>query len=292
MSWIDSPKISNIRPYLKIMRFDNLTGKFLLLWPCMISIAFAFEGQVPLLLMLKFIVGSIVMRSAGCIVNDIVDRKIDAKVERTKNRPLANGDMKLYEAIFLLILLLSLGVLILFTFSSTVVLLGVIIVIPIFIYPFMKRITYWPQIFLAMTFNWGALMGWAAVKDSVNITGVLIYLACIFWTIGYDTIYAHQDKKDDSTIGVKSTALKLGVHTKKYLYLFYMLTTILFWIVGILVGSGILFHLFLIIGLLHLYWQANKVDFNLRSDCMAKFSSNRYYGLIIFLGVMLGKISL
>ena len=290
MSWIDSPNIANIRPYLKIMRFDNLTGKFLLLWPCFISIGFASEVEIPLLLMLKFLIGTLIMRSAGCIANDIVDRKIDANVERTKNRPLANGDMKLYEAILLLILLLCIGALILFTLPSTVVLLGVIIVIPIFIYPFMKRITYWPQIFLAMTFNWGALMGWAAVNDSVNLTAVLIYLACVFWTIGYDTIYAHQDKKDDETIGVKSTALKLGVHTRRYLYLFYMLTTVLFWTVGILVGSGILFHLFLIIGFVHLYWQANTVDFNLRSDCMAKFSSNKYYGLIIFIGVMLGKI--
>ncbi|PIR39564.1 MAG: 4-hydroxybenzoate octaprenyltransferase [Alphaproteobacteria bacterium CG11_big_fil_rev_8_21_14_0_20_39_49] len=292
MSWIDSPKISNIRPYLKIMRFDNLTGKFLLLWPCLISIGFASDDVIPVMLMLKFIIGCIIMRSAGCITNDIIDRKIDAKVERTKNRPLANGDMKLYEAIFLLMLLLSLGALILFTLPSTVVLLGTIVVIPIFVYPFMKRITYWPQVFLAMTFNWGALMGWAAVKDSINLTGVLIYTACIFWTIGYDTIYAHQDKNDDAALGIKSTALKLGVHTRKYLYFFYLTTTILFWIVGILTGSGILFHLFLIIGLIHLYWQANTVDFNVRSDCMAKFSSNRYYGMIIFIGVMLGKIAL
>jgi 4-hydroxybenzoate polyprenyltransferase len=289
-TWIDSPKIKTLRPYLKIMRFDNATGKFLLLWPCLISIGLASENVFPIILMLKFILGCIIMRSAGCITNDIIDRKIDAKVERTKNRPLANGDMKLYEAILLLILLLSIGALILFTLNSTAILLGFIIIIPIFIYPFMKRITYWPQLFLAMTFNWGALMGWAAVKDYIDITAVLIYLACMFWTIGYDTIYAHQDKEDDISIGVKSTALKLGVHTRKYLYLFYFLTTVLFWITGIFTGSGLLFHLFLIIGTIQLYWQANTVDFNLRSDCMAKFSSNRYYGLIIFTGVMLGKI--
>lgn len=290
MHWIESPKIDSIRPYLKIMRFDNLTGTFLLLWPCMISILFASGDRVPIGLMLKFTVGCVIMRSAGCIANDIIDRKIDAKVERTKNRPLANGDLKLYEAVLLLTLLLSLGALILFTLPSTVILLGTIIVIPIFIYPFMKRVTYWPQLFLAMTFNWGALMGWAAVKDEINLTAILIYVACMFWTLGYDTIYAHQDKEEDALLGVKSTALKLGVHTRKYLYLFYFITNVMLWVVGILTGSGILFHIFLIIGACQLYWQANTVDFNLRSDCMAKFTSNKYYGMFVFIGVLLGKI--
>jgi 4-hydroxybenzoate polyprenyltransferase len=292
MKWIDNPKIDSIRLYLKIMRFHNMTGTFLLLWSCLISIAYASEELFPAMLFIKFILGSIIMRSSGCIINDIIDRKIDAQVERTKNRPLANGDMKLYEAVLLLIFLLSLGAFILFTLPRTAVILGFVIILPIFIYPFMKRITYWPQLFLAITFNWGALLGWAAVNDNIHYISIMIYIACMFWTLGYDTIYAHQDKDDDALIGVKSTALKLGVHTRKYLYLFYSLTTVLFWIVGILTGSGILFHSCLIIATLQLYWQVNTVDFSSREDCMKKFSTNKYYGLIIFLGVMLGKISL
>lgn len=291
MKWIYNPKFTTIRLYAKIMRLHNMTGTFLLLWPCLISVAYASEDIFPISLFIKFILGSIIMRSAGCIINDIIDRKIDAQVERTKNRPLANGDIKLYEAILLLVFLLSLGAFILFTLPKTAILLGFAIILPIFVYPLMKRITYWPQLFLAITFNWGALMGWAAVNDDIHYISFMIYVACMFWTLGYDTIYAHQDKKDDAQIGVKSTALKLGVHTRKYLYLFYFITTMLFWGVGILTGSGILFNICLIIATLQLYWQVNTVDFNNPQDCMIKFSSNKYYGGLVFLGVMLGNIT-
>ena len=290
MEWIDSPKVSHLRPYLKIMRFDNVTGAFLLLWPCLISIGFASEREVPLLTFLLFSVGAIVMRSAGCIINDIVDSKLDAKVERTKNRPLANGDLKMHEAILLLFLLFTIGGVILFSMSSTAIILGCVIVIPIFIYPLMKRITYWPQLFLACTINWGALMGWAEINNAIPLPAIMIYVACMFWTLGYDTIYAHQDKNDDMLLGIKSTALKFGSSTRKYIYVSYVITTVLFWSVGILMGSGILFHLCLIIGAFQLFWQANSVNFDDAQDCMAKFSSNRYFGFIVFIGVMLGKI--
>lgn len=290
MEWIHSPKVAPLQPYFRIMRLDNMTGTFLLLWPGFISIGFASGDVISWKLLLLFALGSVIMRSAGCVVNDIIDRKVDAMVERTKNRPLANGDLKLHEAVLLLFLLLMLGATILLTLPSTAIILGAIIIIPIFVYPFMKRVTYWPQLFLALTINWGALMGWAAVNDAISLPAVMIYIACMFWTLGYDTIYAHQDKEDDMLLGIKSTALKFGSYTKKYVYTFYAITTILFWFSGIVTGSGILFHVFLIIAAFQLYWQANSVNLDDAKDCMAKFSSNRYYGLIVFIGVILGKV--
>jgi 4-hydroxybenzoate polyprenyltransferase len=292
VEWINNPNIAPLRPYLKIMRLDNVTGTFLLLWPCLISLGFVSDANTHWSVFVVFTIGAIVMRSAGCIVNDIIDRKYDAQVKRTKDRPLANGDLKIYEALLLLFLLLTIAGIILTTLSKTSILLGLVIIPPIFIYPFMKRITYWPQIFLALTINWGVLIGWAAVMDGITISAILVYLGCVFWTLGYDTIYAHQDKEDDILIGIKSTALKFDVYTKKYLYFFYLTTIILFWIVGILQGSGILFHVLLLLGAFQLYWQSNTVELDNADDCMRKFSSNRYFGMLIFTGVMLGKIAI
>lgn len=277
--------------YLRLMRFDSPTGFFLLLWPCWWSIGFASsESNIdfPLYYYFIFLVGTIVMRSAGCIINDIIDRKIDQKVERTKNRPLASGEIKLYEAILIAFILLSIGAAILLSMNDTVLMMGYIVIVPIFVYPLMKRITYWPQAFLALTFNWGALMGWAAITNEINPIGVIIYIACIFWTLGYDTIYSHQDKEHDALLGVKSTALKLGKYTKKYLYVFYSTTIICLWFAGVLVNKGIFYHIFLLIAAFQLFWQINSVDFNNAESCMAKFKSNRYFGAIIFIGILAG----
>jgi len=290
MSWVDSPKLVHVRPYLKIMRLNSLTGAFLLLWPCLWSISLAAKDGFPVVLALMFIVGAFVMRSAGCVINDIVDRKIDAKVKRTKGRPLANGTMKLHEAFALLILLLSMGGAILFNLNDTAIILGIVIVVPIFIYPLMKRVTYWPQVFLALTFNWGAIIGWAAVRDSISIEAVLLYVACIFWTLAYDTIYAHQDKEDDAMMGMKSTALKFGANTKKYLYIFYAAMVAILWVVGIRMGSGFLFHLFLFAGAIQLFWQVYTLHIDKADSCMEKFRSNRYFGAIIFLAFVLGNV--
>jgi 4-hydroxybenzoate polyprenyltransferase len=289
MSWIDNPKIKPLRPYLKVMRLDNLTGVFLLLFPALWSISFASGTSFPIREYLIFIVGAFVMRSAGCIINDIVDYKLDAKVERTKNRPLSNGNLKIHEALLLLFLLLVIGAALLFSLNNTVILLGAIIIIPIIVYPFMKRVTYWPQLFLAFTINWGALIGWVAVKEEMSIATVMIYVACIFWTMGYDTIYAHQDKHDDMMLGIKSSALKLGASTKKYLYIFYSVTVLLLWVLGIMMDSGVVFHAFLFIGAFQLFWQIKTVDLNNPKDCMQKFISNKYFGLIVLIAILSGK---
>lgn len=232
------------------------------------------------------------MRSAGCIINDITDRKIDAKVARTKDRPLANGDIKLHEAVMMLFVLLITAWVILINLSTTATLLGYIIVVPIFIYPLMKRFTYWPQIFLALTINWGALMGWAAVRDELSLIPVLLYIACVFWTLGYDTIYAHQDKEDDILIGVKSSAIRLGQATKKYLYIFYFITVMLIWLIGIILSAEVFYYFFLMIGAVQFFWQVYTIDINNSDSCMRRFISNRYFGMLILVGIILGHPTL
>lgn len=290
MSWINSPKLLPIRPYLKIMRLDNLTGTFLLLWPCLLSIGLAWENEFPYITLILFLVGALIMRSAGCVINDLIDRKIDAKVERTKNRPLSSGTLKIHEAVLLLFILLVAGWTILVNLSPTAMMLGYIIVIPIFIYPIMKRFTYWPQIFLAFTINWGALMGWAAVRDEISLIPLMLYAACIFWTLGYDTIYAHQDKDDDILLGIKSSAIRLGKATKRYLYIFYGVTIALLWLIGIIEGAGVLYYAFLMMGAVQLFWQVNTLNINNSDSCMRRFSSNRYFGLFLLLGIFGGKV--
>ena len=275
-----------IKPYFKIMRLHNLTGSFLLLWPCMFSIALAIEDKIPYLIFALFILGSFVMRSAGCIINDIIDRKIDAKVERTKNRPLVSGKLKLYEALLLLFILLSIGAAILFTLNKTAIILGFVAMIPVTIYPFMKRFTYWPQLFLGLTFNWGALMGGAAVTGEISFVSIVLYIACILWTLGYDTIYAIQDKEDDLKSGVKSTALKLGDNVKFYLYGFYAASIFLFWLIGIFSEASVFYHLFILIGAIQLFWQVKSLKSNKKKDPLKKFNSNVYFGLVIFIATI------
>jgi 4-hydroxybenzoate polyprenyltransferase len=281
----------SLKPYIELMRLDKPIGIYLLAWPCLWSIAFADPSGDYLWLYFVFAVGSIIMRSAECVMNDIADRKIDAKVKRTKSRPLASGKITLSAAFLTLFCLLTLGLFLLVTLSYTAIMLGVFALIPMAIYPFMKRFTYWPQAFLGITINWGALMGWAAVHDNVGIPSVLLYLAAIFWTIGYDTIYGHQDKLDDLELGVKSTALKFGEKTKSYLVVFYGLTIVLLWFVGALLKVNFWYHVFLLLGILHLVWQVLYLDINKPDNCLRVFKSNAYFGAVIFIGALLGSTS-
>lgn len=240
--------------------------------------------------LLLFALGAIVMRGAGCVVNDIIDRNIDAQVERTKSRPIASGAVSVKQAIAFLTLLLTIGLIILLQFNTTTRLLGIIILLPIIIYPFMKRFTYWPQLFLGLTFNWGALMGWAAVSGHVSVPAVLIYLAGIFWTLGYDTIYAHQDKEDDLAIGVKSTALAFGSRSKKYVTLFYLLTLLFLILAGIFRGYGFPFFSAIAVTALHFAWQIRSVNLDDPTDCLIVFRSNAHMGWIPFLGIFFEKL--
>ena len=283
---------STISPYARLMRLHQPIGIWLLLWPCWWSIALASYNLPDFLAMLRFAVGAIIMRSAGCVINDLWDQKIDAKVERTKNRPLASGELNSNQALRLFAGLLLAGLAILLTFNMYTISLGLIIVVPVVIYPLMKRITYWPQAFLGLVFNWGALMGWAALKDGLDIAPVLLYIGGVFWTLGYDTIYGHQDKQDDLLIGVHSTALKFGDDTKKWLKRFYGFAFFMFMIAGGFSGLGNGFYIIMLLVALHFYWQVKTVDLDDPKDCRKKFFSNAHFGWIMLAAIAAGKIDI
>jgi 4-hydroxybenzoate polyprenyltransferase len=240
--------------------------------------------------MVLFAVGALVMRGAGCTVNDIVDRDIDAKVARTAERPLASGRLSLQQALVFLALQLAVGLAILLQLAPLAIELGVFSLILVVAYPFMKRITWWPQAFLGLTFNWGALMGYAAVTDRLAWAPVLLYAAGFFWTLFYDTIYAHQDKEDDALIGVKSSARRLGDKTRPALYGFGAIVVVLLMACVAAADLGWPAKLGVIGVAAHLAWQAIAVDLDLPKDCDAKFNSNRFIGWILLAGLVLGKL--
>jgi 4-hydroxybenzoate polyprenyltransferase len=290
--WIDRNVPAGWRPYARLARLDRPIGTWLLLFPCWWSIALASEpGHWPdLWLMILFGIGALVMRGAGCTVNDMVDRDIDAQVARTATRPLASGRLTLTQAFAFLGLQLAIGLVILLQLSAAAIWLGIASLILVALYPFMKRITWWPQAFLGLTFNWGALMGWAAARDEVASPALLLYAAGFFWTLSYDTIYAHQDKEDDTLIGVKSTALRLGKDTRPWLLGFDAAMLVLLVLAGAQAGLSWIYYLALLALAAHLKWQQADVDLDDPKDCLAKFRSNRVIGWILLAGIVLGRL--
>jgi 4-hydroxybenzoate polyprenyltransferase len=290
--WIDRWFPAELRPYLRLARLDRPIGTWLVLLPCWWSIALAAEpgGWPSLWLLILFAIGALVMRGAGCTINDMADRDIDGKVARTALRPLASGALSMRQAWQFLALQLFIGLLVLLCLSWTAIWLGVCSLSLVVIYPFMKRITWWPQVVLGLAFNWGAWMGWAAVRHEVGSPSLPLYLAGICWTMVYDTIYAHQDKADDLLVGVKSTALRFGAETKKWLSGFaiaqVLLTTIAFQSAHLAWPA----YLVLVIVAGHLAWQIIAVDISNPKDCLAKFKSNRNLGLLLFAGIILGRL--
>lgn len=278
------------RPYVELARLDRPIGTWLLLFPCWWSLAMAADGLPDLWLMALFTVGAIVMRGAGCTVNDILDRKFDAKVERCRHRPIPSGRVSVGQALAFLVAQLLIGLAILLQFNMTSVLLGVLSLVLVFTYPLMKRITWWPQAFLGLTFNWGALMGWAAVRDSIDLPALMLYAAGVAWTLGYDTIYAHQDKEDDILIGVKSTALRLGDQSKQWIAGFYLLTGAGIAASGQLAGLGLVFLAGVTLASFHLAWQVMSWQLHNQADCLAKFRSNRFFGWLVLLAIVLGAV--
>lgn len=301
-SWIDRMLPAAARPYARLMRLDRPIGTWLLLFPCWWGLFLALDGnqlafsfQVPSRswlvagLVVLFAVGAVVMRGAGCTYNDIVDRDFDAKVARTAQRPIPSGQVSVRQAVGFLIAQLLVGLLILLTFNRFTILLGVLSLALVFIYPLMKRVTYWPQAFLGLTFNWGALMGWSAVAGSLGLPALLLYAGGIAWTLHYDTIYAHQDKEDDALVGVKSTALKLGAQTKPWLAGFSIATVVLFEIAVALAHLGWPAMLAAAAVALHLTWQILTVELDDPTDCLAKFRSNRWIGWLLLIGIVAGQ---
>ncbi len=289
-SWIDRLAPPDTRPYLRLARADRPIGTWLLLLPCWWSVALATPSWPDAALFILFAIGSLVMRGAGCTINDIIDRDYDARVARTATRPVASGQISVPKAVLFLGLQLLLGLGILLQFNAFAVALGAGSLILVVLYPFMKRFTYWPQLFLGFTFNWGALLGWTAVKGDLGAPAVALYAAGVFWTLGYDTIYAHQDKDDDSLIGIKSTALKFGAATRPWLVGFYGVTVVLMAMAGFLAGLSWPFYLGLALGALHLAWQTKTVNITDPRNCLAKFKSNRDFGLVVLVGIIAAQV--
>lgn len=288
-NWIDRHMPAVIRPYLRLMRLDRPIGTWLLLFPCWWSAAMAADGLPNLWLFALFAMGAVVMRGAGCTFNDWADRDFDGKVARTASRPIPSGAITPRQALAFLVLLLAVGLVVLLQLNSFAVMVGAASLLLVFPYPFMKRITYWPQAWLGLTFNWGALLGWAAVKGDLELPALLLYAAGPFWTLGYDTIYAHQDKEDDALVGVKSTALALGDATPKWLWLFYGMTLVLVAASGWSAGLGWAFWPLLALAGAHLVWQILKVDIHDSADCLDKFKSNRHFGWLLLAAIIAGR---
>ena len=295
--------------YLRLGRFDRPIGAWLLLWPAWWSVALASreapvgwrwavtgagaiaEGLPDPILLLMFLIGAFAMRAAGCTYNDIIDRKIDAKVTRTASRPIPSGKVSIFSASIFSLFLGLVGLLVLLTFNSFAILLGLSLLLLIIVYPFAKRITYWPQLLLGFTFNWGALLGWAAVTGEISLAAFSIYIGGIFWTLGYDTIYAHTDKNDDINLGIKSSAIALGEKTKPALIFFYFMT-----LTGIIISailSNLLLVPFLIVliaAITQLLWQVIDLDVNDPKNCLSKFRSNHIFGVLIFFAIIISQL--
>jgi 4-hydroxybenzoate polyprenyltransferase len=290
-NWVDSLAPARLRPYLRLSRYDRPIGSWLLLLPCLWSTALAAGmasdlQHLPRYLVLFFI-GAFVMRGAGCAWNDITDRDLDAKVERTRSRPIPSGQLGVRSAYAFLVLQALVGLVVLLQFNRFAVFTGIASLVIVAIYPFMKRITYWPQIVLGLAFSWGALMGFAAVSAQLGVPAFLLYAGSIAWVIGYDTIYAHQDREDDALIGVKSTALLFGRQTRLILSLLYALAVILIAAALWIAGAGWLSAAGLVAFAACLGWQVKRIDIDDPALCRRLFYSNRDAGFLLFAGLLL-----
>ena len=288
-NWVDGLAPPFTRPYLRLARLDRPIGSWLLLMPCWWSVGLAgmrVEHFPSLWHIALFFIGAFAMRGAGCTWNDLVDRNLDGLVERTRSRPIPSGQVTVAQATAFMLLQALIGFLVLIQFNRYTVLTGLASLLVVAIYPFMKRITYWPQIVLGLAFSYGALMGWPAAFGQLDWPAIVLYAGSISWVIGYDTIYAHQDREDDLLIGIKSTALLFGENTRPMLAGFYAGAVVLIGIAGLMAGGGLIFVLGLIAFAAHLAWQVVRLDINDSAHCLKQFKSNRDAGLILF-GAML-----
>jgi 4-hydroxybenzoate polyprenyltransferase len=294
-NWVDTYAPLWSRPYLRLSRLDRPIGSWLLLLPCWWSAALAAGiahdlRRLPFILVL-FLIGAFVMRGAGCTWNDIADRDLDAQVERTRSRPIPAGQVSVPQAAAFLVLQALIGLMVLLQFNRFAVGCGVASLVVVAVYPFMKRITYWPQIVLGLAFSWGALMGFAVTFGRIDATALVLYAGSIAWVIGYDTIYAHQDAEDDALIGIKSTALLFGARTKPALLVFYGLAVALIGMALTLAGAGWMAWIGLAAFAVHLVWQIERLEIGDPKLCLRLFKSNRNAGLLLFAGLLSDAIS-
>lgn len=287
--------MQNIKLIIELTRLNKPIGFMLLFWPCLWGLTLSYDFDLTLDVFifygLLFISGSVLMRSAGCIVNDICDKNFDKLVERTKNRPIASGKISIRLAIIYAAVLCIIAFLVLINFNKFTILMALISMPFAFSYPLMKRFTHWPQLFLGITFNYGLVLAWISIKNDISLIPIMFYLGAIFWTLGYDTIYGYQDIKDDEIIGVKSTSIKFKNNPKKFILICYLTFIAALILIGLLMKFNLFYFLFLIIPILQLIFsQIYKLNVNDPLNCLAKFKSNNFLGLIIFVNLLIGKI--
>jgi len=287
--------MKNLKLFIELTRLDKPIGYMLLFWPCVwgLTLVYDFNSEINTYFkyLIFFLLGSILMRSAGCIVNDIADKKFDQKVERTKNRPIASEKISIKLALLYALVLCFCAFLILINFNLLTIVLALASMPFAFSYPLMKRFTYWPQLFLGITFNYGLVLAWISINNSISLTPILFYIGAIFWTLGYDTIYGYQDIKDDEIIGIKSTSIKFKNNPKTFLTLCYSFLLISLILIGALMSFSNIFYLFLIIPFCHLFfYQINFLNINKPEDCLKIFKSNNILGLIVCMNILVGKL--
>jgi 4-hydroxybenzoate polyprenyltransferase len=293
-NWVDTHAPSWSRPYLRLSRLDRPIGSWLLLMPCWWSAALAAGVAHDLrpfpLTSGLFFVGAFAMRGAGCTWNDITDRDLDAKVERTRSRPIPAGQVSVTQALVFLAVQALAGLAVLLQFNRFAIAMGIASLVIVAVYPFMKRITWWPQVVLGLAFSWGALMGFAVTFGRIDLTALVLYAGSIAWVIGYDTIYAHQDAEDDALIGIKSTARLFGARTRPALAVFYALAVVLIGVALGLAGAGYPAWIGLVAFAAHLVWQIRRLQIGDPALCLRLFKSNRDAGLLLFAGLLVDAV--
>ena len=287
--------MKNFEIFLSLTRLNKPIGFMLLFWPCLwgLTIAHDFSENNSIFFKFSFLffLGAILMRSAGCVVNDVLDRKIDLMVERTKNRPVASGQISVKKALMLSAILCLSAFFILIQFNQKTIILGLASMPFAFSYPLMKRFTYWPQLFLGFTFNYGLIMAWVSLNDNLSYYPIVFYLGAIFWTLGYDTIYGFQDIKDDEIIGVKSTSIKFKNDPKKFLLFCYSIFIVSLIFVGIKMNFKFYYFIFLNLPAIQLFiFQIKKLDVLNTYDCLNKFKSNNFLGMLVLINIFIGKL--
>jgi 4-hydroxybenzoate polyprenyltransferase len=288
--------MNQINLFIELTRLKKPIGYMLLFWPCAwgLTIAYNFSNEkiTYIFYLALFLAGAILMRSAGCIVNDIVDRKFDKQVSRTKNRPIASGIISITRGLFYSSVLCLIALIILLQFNYFTIVLALLSMPLAFTYPWMKRFTYWPQLFLGITFNYGLILGWTSIINEIDIVTLMFYVGAIFWTLGYDTIYGFQDIKDDEIIGLKSTSIKFKNKPKKFLYICYSFFLLSLILIGVLMNlNKIYFAIMLVVGFQLYITQINSLNIKNPLNCLKIFKSNNFLGFVVFVALLLGKIN-
>ena len=287
--------MNQIKNFIELSRLKKPIGYMLLFWPCIWGLAIGYDFFIEIKIFIKFsllfLSGAILMRSAGCIINDIVDKDFDLKVDRTKNRPIASGKVSVKLALIYAFTLCSIAFLVLIQFNLFTIILALGSMPLAFAYPFMKRFTYWPQLFLGITFNYGLLLGWTSTNEEMNIIPLIFYFGAIFWTLGYDTIYGFQDIKDDEIIGVKSTSIKFKNNPKLFITLCYLTFFLVLNLVGYFANLNKIYFFGLVLIFMHLFfYQIKSLNINSAKNCLNIFKSNNFLGFLILSNIIIGKI--